>query len=416
MKSFFRQPGETGMENLNNAGLTVREFDYINDKRSLRIRKMKLDSIIFCLCLGMCSSTLIDSAFSMYEDPFSRQDERGKMDFQTMYLASQYFDSLDDHETLVISSKKWSKNMEKYFYNPVSVTPENAWQFYPNLRTLRIYNEEDLEVWRTYTGDVGFMNVEVHFSIDYRRAKDLLPELQDLLYEYDGSLIGNTPGIHTIDEPGRVKFFNVIIDDPNVVSEYDVGRIDDKTHCYTFNDEFDSGKNNGWTYRFEEIQGLLSGNRVVESIKMPYGLKVLGWGLFTNCVNLKSIEIPESVTKIDYAAFRRCGVTNLKLPVNLASIEYEAFHSCSILESMILPSRLLSICSYVFKNCCFKTIDIPNSVTKIDRKALNYRKLESITVHSERVRQLVLASGEGKINPDIIHVVTEENRGAEVVI
>ena len=64
------------------------------------------------------------------------------MDQYTMFITTRYFDTIDDHINLVMSSKKFEKNMEKFFYNPVSINVTTR-PFFTNLRTLYIYKPND---------------------------------------------------------------------------------------------------------------------------------------------------------------------------------------------------------------------------------------------------------------------------------
>ena len=66
MVTIFRQPGKTGIGNLE-AGKPAGSFNGNSCHSSSNERKikMRLNSVIFCLCAGLCSSALIENAFSM---------------------------------------------------------------------------------------------------------------------------------------------------------------------------------------------------------------------------------------------------------------------------------------------------------------------------------------------------------------
>lgn len=69
-------------------------------------------------------------------------EKKGQLDFYTIYIASQYFETIDDHINLIFSSKRFELNMTKFFYNPLPLN-ETTREFFPNLRTLYIYSLKD---------------------------------------------------------------------------------------------------------------------------------------------------------------------------------------------------------------------------------------------------------------------------------
>ena len=73
---------------------------------------------------------------------------------------------------------------------------------------------------------------------------------------------------------------------------------------------------------------------------------------FKNCTGLKSIEIPNSVTNIDYMAFYGCtGLKSIKMPDNLTAIGSNAFTNCSGLTSIKMPDNLTAIGHGAFSGC-----------------------------------------------------------------
>ena len=98
---------------------------------------------------------------------------------------------------------------------------------------------------------------------------------------------------------------------------------------------------------------------------------------FRNCTDLKSIEIPSSVTEINPWAFTGC--TNLeKIEVSPENKVYDSREGCNaIIESKSnrlvrgckntkIPNSVTQIGGRAFENCAGLTsIEIPNSVTQI---------------------------------------------------
>ena len=66
-----------------------------------------------------------------------------QLDNYCVFIASRYFDSVDDHINLTFVSRRMRGNMEKFHYNPTSVNNETV-KFFPNIETLHLYNEKDM--------------------------------------------------------------------------------------------------------------------------------------------------------------------------------------------------------------------------------------------------------------------------------
>ena len=74
-----------------------------------------------------------------------------QLDNYAIFIASRYLESIKDHKHLVRVSRRLSQNMEKFFYNPVSLTSKTR-ELFPNLKTLFVYSrfnnlfEEDTKI------------------------------------------------------------------------------------------------------------------------------------------------------------------------------------------------------------------------------------------------------------------------------
>lgn len=104
---------------------------------------------------------------------------------------------------------------------------------------------------------------------------------------------------------------------------------------------------------------------------------------FNGCTGLKSIEIPNSVTNIDYMAFNDCTrLKSVKMPDNLTSIGSYAFCDCTGLTSIEIPDGVTSIGYGAFSGCTgLASIEIPGSVTSIGNYAFrDCSGLESVYV------------------------------------
>lgn len=109
----------------------------------------------------------------------------------------------------------------------------------------------------------------------------------------------------------------------------------------------------------------------------------IGRKAFENCENLSNIIIPNCVTSIGNAAFSGCyKLTNITIPNSVTTIGDAAFSDCSSLQTITLSENLGSIEDVTFAGCSSLTsIVIPDSVTTIGDYALQQcLKLTRITI------------------------------------
>ena len=125
------------------------------------------------------------------------------------------------------------------------------------------------------------------------------------------------------------------------------------------------------------------------------GVTYIGTMAFCDCKGLTSVEIPESVTKINIGIFRGCD--NLRsVKVDASNAVYDSRNNCNaIIESASntlvqgcqtteIPYGVTKIGDCAFLGCRGLTsIEIPESVTAIERFAFDScENLESVDVRS----------------------------------
>ena len=87
-------------------------------------------------------------------------------------------------------------------------------------------------------------------------------------------------------------------------------------------------------------------------------------GAFYNVESLTHIDIPNSVTEIDYQSFYKCtGLTGIDIPETVTLIGYEAFRNCTGLTSIDIPSSVTKIGMRAFYDCTGLTRVISRSTT-----------------------------------------------------
>ena len=89
-----------------------------------------------------------------------------------------------------------------------------------------------------------------------------------------------------------------------------------------------------------------------EAYIIPEGIMNIAGSAFSDCVNLKQVEIPDSVTYIGGWAFAGCSsLTSIDLPENLNYIEMYAFANCDGLTSIEIPNAVAYIRDDAFGGC-----------------------------------------------------------------
>ena len=99
----------------------------------------------------------------------------------------------------------------------------------------------------------------------------------------------------------------------------------------------------------------------------------VGGYAFAYCNSLTSIDLPSTITKIDYRAFQDCrNLKNVNIHAGITSISKGAFQNCDRLEKINIPIGITEIKEKTFYNCsALKTINIPEGVTRIEDYAFD---------------------------------------------
>ena len=107
-------------------------------------------------------------------------------------------------------------------------------------------------------------------------------------------------------------------------------------------------------------------NEFINEVVISDGVTSIGDDAFYECTALSSVSIPDSVTSIGSAAFFDCvSLENLNLPAGLKTIEPLTFFGCPI-KTIDIPQGVTKIGKKAFSCCSFlMNVTIPDSVTEI---------------------------------------------------
>ena len=134
--------------------------------------------------------------------------------------------------------------------------------------------------------------------------------------------------------------------------------------------------------RLNEKYRLYINGDEVNVLEFPDGLTSIN-RTFSNCLSLRSVIIPNSVTTIEDDAFSGCSnLSSVTIPNSVTSIGNGAFLECSALTAVTPPNSVTSIGHGAFYGCkSLTSITIPNSVTSIERQTFQgCSALTSVTI------------------------------------
>ena len=92
---------------------------------------------------------------------------------------------------------------------------------------------------------------------------------------------------------------------------------------------------------------------LITSLTLPEGIRIIGNGSLYGLTELTTINIPESVVKIDNTAFSGCKKLQSKIiiPEGCTHLGTTAFHGCEELEEVTINSKSLKIWDSAFGSC-----------------------------------------------------------------
>ena len=103
-------------------------------------------------------------------------------------------------------------------------------------------------------------------------------------------------------------------------------------------------------------------DKTVKSVEIPDSVTKIGNSAFSNCELLEEIKIPESVTEIGNYVFSNCeSLKKIIISNGVTKIGIGVFVYCKSLNHIEIPSR---ICDTIIKNY----FDVYNPNCKIDMK------------------------------------------------
>ena len=141
------------------------------------------------------------------------------------------------------------------------------------------------------------------------------------------------------------------------------------------------------TFTASDSGAFYSARDTLRSVSIPNTVTKIGARAFNYCTSLAEITIPNSVTSIGHDAFYSCtSLAEITVPTSVTSIGEAAFFNCTSLNSVTFAgnSQLTVINANAFGGCSSLTsITIPEGVTSIGFGAFAFcERLTTITIPS----------------------------------
>ena len=291
-------------------------------------------------------------------------------------------------ETPVVTAKEKSKSMTLQLQD-VTISAVNE-EFTLSMMTLPVdLSAETLKVLLTRDDGKVFSGIiEEPKNIEQGKPFEMTAELKDWIVFADAKVKAICVQHWDTDGDGELSYKEAAA----VTQIYDYFHKSDITSFdefqYFVNVEYlgDSFLGDGWideeisdmdvTFRYGAFEECVN----LRSITLPEGLKTIGYGSFAGCA-FSSIIIPESVNIIRERAFGGCkNLSSINIPNSIDRIT--GFNGCSNLTSFTIPNTVKSIGTSAFSYCTGLTsITIPDGVTGIGDNAFEgCTGLTSITI------------------------------------
>lgn len=126
----------------------------------------------------------------------------------------------------------------------------------------------------------------------------------------------------------------------------------------------------------------LKGNKKIRSVEIPDSVTRIGLGAFQECTNLQRVRLSKNIGEIDLYAFKGTALTVVEIPNSVKCIGYGAFEDCTSLHTVVLGAGVETIEMMAFRNTALESVQMPKSLRTIGESAFGKcTKLTAVTLN-----------------------------------
>lgn len=121
----------------------------------------------------------------------------------------------------------------------------------------------------------------------------------------------------------------------------------------------------------------------IRRVVVEADITAIGENAFADCVNLQTVQLPDTLQTIGKYAFSRCtSLTEVQLSDSMSEIAWSAFSGCGALETVTLPQKLQKLGGFAFWNCSkLREIVLPERLKKIEENTFDgCRALKTVRI------------------------------------
>ena len=114
-------------------------------------------------------------------------------------------------------------------------------------------------------------------------------------------------------------------------------------------------------------------DKTLHEYRVKEGTRFVGFSAFSDCRDMTSVILPDSIKRIGREAFRNCrSLTSIVIPPDVVRIEDSTFYNCRSLTSVRIPDGVLMIGDGAFLDCeALTQVNFPNGLQEIESSAFD---------------------------------------------
>ena len=252
-----------------------------------------------------------------------------------------------------------------------------------------------------YISNSNITAIETQAFANATNLETITFETPSLLNRIEYGAFFNTPNLTSIIIPSSVISIdataflnsgvkNIFLENSSSITSLNIERGNGKlffgavgVNIYVINQIFSSPTGGELTSNL--IGSIYSGENKLTTGAIIEGYTSIGKGAFQMAMNLSSVSIAETITKIGDNSFQNTDLTSIYIPSSVTDIGNHAFYNCRQLESVNISDinpKIVNIGNNTFEMCINLTdINLPNTIRTIGEYAFYMcNKLNSINL------------------------------------